>query len=290
MLIDLQLHSHHSDGYLSPKHLAKILANYKIKIASLTDHNSIAGQTEFKLACQNYGIKTINGLELYVKEKNYTFNILWYNYDLNSPELLALLKNTWKRRHTKISKMLIPLYRKGFKIDFDSFLKNHQNYLPINKLADYIWSIPVNRKIIKNNLKIKNPRQEDIVSYCFYPKTGPRLKEARISFSRIVALRKKIGGQIIFAHPALHKKISQDWYAELAKKGLDGLELLSPHHSYNSLVKLSAIARDLNLITTGGSDFHLWADVGTKPRYSWDYFVIQSRQLRKIEKIINKNT
>ncbi len=288
MLIDLQLHSHYSDGYFSPHQIAKLLAKYQIKVASLTDHNSIAGQAEFRLAGQSYGLKTIPGLELYVKEGNYNFNVLWYNFDLNSPELLALLKNTWKRRQTKIAKMIKPLIRRGFKIDFDYFLKKHQNYLPINHLADQIWSIPANRKIIRKKLKDKQPRQEDIVAYCFYPKVGPRLREARISFSRIVSLRKKIGGQLIFAHPALHKKINQEMYADLAKQGLDGLELLSPHHAYNALVKLSAIAKELDLIATGGSDFHLWADVGTRPRYAWDWFRVDSQHLRRINKIIEQ--
>jgi 3',5'-nucleoside bisphosphate phosphatase len=287
MLIDLQLHSKYSDGYLSPSQLARKLASYNVKVASLTDHNSIAGQEEFALACKKYDIKSINGLELYVRHGNYTFNVLWYNYDLNSFELLDLIEPTWVRRRKKVKKIVDSLIERGFKIDLDNFIKKHQNYLPINHLVDHIFSYPKNRRIIKKDLEINNPRENEVISHYFYPKTGLRLKEARVSFERIIEKRKKIGGQIIFAHPALNRRLKKNLILNLKKAGLDGLEVLSPHHSYNSIVYLSSLVKEFDLISTGGSDIHLAAEPGTKPQYAWDYFKIDSRNLSQIDKIIN---
>ena len=286
MLIDLQLHSKYSDGFLSPKSIAKMLDKFEVKIASLTDHNSIAGQKEFQKACTSYGIKTIFGLELYARHNNYTFNVLWYNYDLNSEKLLSLLKRTWKRREKNMLEMIEEVKKKGLQIDEKKFLKEHPNYLPINHLVSYIWKNKKNQAIIRRDLDLKEPREEDIVSHYFYPSSGLKLKEARVSFSRIVKLRDEIGGQLFLAHPCHHKNINKNLIIELKKNGLDGLELLSPHHNYSSVVILSSIIKDLDLIATGGSDFHLPANEGTGPKYSWQWYKIDSKYLRKIRKVI----
>ena len=60
--IDLQFHSTYSDGSLTPTKLVNFLAKQKIKVASLTDHNTVAGLDEFFSACKKKEIKTISGI------------------------------------------------------------------------------------------------------------------------------------------------------------------------------------------------------------------------------------
>ncbi len=43
MLIDLQLHSTYSDGRLTPTEAAKFAVSNNVKVASLTDHNTVGG-------------------------------------------------------------------------------------------------------------------------------------------------------------------------------------------------------------------------------------------------------
>ena len=57
MLIDLQLHSTCSDGYLTPSEVAKTCRERGVKVASLTDHNTVSGQEEFARACKELKIK-----------------------------------------------------------------------------------------------------------------------------------------------------------------------------------------------------------------------------------------
>ncbi len=289
MLIDLQLHSKYSDGSFSPKQLALILSKYGIKIASLTDHNSIAGQLEFRKQANLLGLKTIFGLELYVKFKNYRLNVLWYNYDINSDALRKLLESTQRRRKNNILKALNNLAGSGLVFKLDNYFKKHQNsYLPINSLVREIWKIPKNKRIIKRELANKFPREEDIIGHYFYPKRGPKLNEACISFKRLVKLRKEVGGQLIFAHPALHRKLKDKKLEELIALGLDGLELLSPHHTYNNTMRLASLIKRYKLIASGGSDFHLPAEAGTKVRFPWQWYRMDSDYLRGINKIIKE--
>jgi len=94
MKIDLQFHSTYSDGFFSPTELVGFLVKNKIKVAALTDHNTVKGQDEFKRAAKKANIKVITGMELYVYLEHRHFNILWYNFDYKDPELHDLLRKT----------------------------------------------------------------------------------------------------------------------------------------------------------------------------------------------------
>jgi predicted metal-dependent phosphoesterase TrpH len=62
MLIDLQLHSTYSDGYLTPTQIVKFIAKHGIKVAAITDHNTVSGLYEFRNSCKKYKIKPITGI------------------------------------------------------------------------------------------------------------------------------------------------------------------------------------------------------------------------------------
>ena len=98
MLIDLQLHSTYSDGYLTPAELVSFIAKQGVKAAALTDHNTVGGLGEFERACRARGIKPITGMELYVKLDNKKFNLLWFNFDDKNPELHKMLRAAQIRR------------------------------------------------------------------------------------------------------------------------------------------------------------------------------------------------
>ena len=67
---------------------------------------------------------------------------------------------------------------------------------------------------------------------------------------------------------------------------MDGIEVLSPHHSIGSVMYSQAMARELDFITTGGSDFHRQERESLPIQNSWQYFKVDSKYLRKINKII----
>lgn len=286
MKIDLQIHSLHSDGYHSPAQLARMLKVNNIKVASLTDHNTIAGQQEFAKACRKYGIKAIPGLELYVRYKSRTFNLLWYNYQADSDELQKMLESTWVRRRKIVEKVDTRLRRLGFRFNLDKFIKSHPHYLPVNHWADVLKRSTYNRSIIKKILAESEILEDSIIKELFYPKMGIKLQEARVSLTRVLNLRKQIGGQVILCHPGLNNKLKNNLLAGLLDAGLDGVELLSPHHSISTVAYLSREIKKRELIATAGSDFHLAAPMSLSPRYAWQWFSVESRDLYNIHKII----
>lgn len=287
MLIDLQFHSTYSDGYLTPTQLAKLMTEQGVKIAALTDHNTVSGIYEFKNACKKFGIKAITGIEIYTKLGSKSFNILWYNFDNTSPELHDILRGSQVRRRKLVRNILIKLKEKGFKLNLDKILDKYNHYVPINHVVSDFLSVPQNLARVKKELKKKRIREGDVISEYFRnPKLG-NLHNSLIDLERILKLRKKIGGQIILCHPAKHSYVKADFLEKLKNLGIDGVETLSPHHSLGAILYIQFLARQFDFIETGGSDFHR-AEGGTyRLQKSWDYFKIDSQYLRKIKKIIN---
>lgn len=285
MLIDLQLHSTYSDGYLTPSELAQKLFKQKIKVASLTDHNTVSGLMEFRHECKKYGIKTIPGLELYVKLNNKRFNLLWFNFNYKNPELHKMLRNSQARRRAKVRAMFQKLNKLGFKISTDAILDKYNHYAPINHIIDDILKNKTNRDKIKNDLG-HSAREEEIIRKYFFNKNIGRMNESYINIKHVVALREKIGGQLILNHPGKYNHLQKQFLHKLKELKIDGLEVMSPHHSIGATLYAQFIAMQLGFIMTGGSDFHRYEGNKAPIQSSWEFFKIDSKLLPGVNKIL----
>lgn len=286
MLIDLQVHSNYSDGYFTPTQLAAFLASQGVKIAALTDHNTVGGLTEFRRACRRHKIKPITGVELYVKIKNQKINLLWYNFDETNPELHKLLRSSQIRRRAKARQILKILVRRGFKINVNKTLDKYNHYIALNYLARDLWSVAANRLKIKHELKNQHPREEEIIHEYLHNPEAAKLSNSYIGLERIIKLRRKIGGQLIFNHPGKRNQFKKELLEKLKKIGVDGLEVLSPHHSVGAVMYAQFIAKELGFIMSGGSDFHRLENGHAAIKKSWQYYKIDSKYLKGIKKII----
>jgi predicted metal-dependent phosphoesterase TrpH len=71
----------------------------------------------------------------------------------------------------------------------------------------------------------------------------------------------RAGGIAILAHPGSH--LTRERLSAFAAAGLDGVEVLHPSHSYDDSQRIDAMAGELNLVRSGGSDWH-GADDGAR--------------------------
>lgn len=293
MLIDLQLHSIYSDGYLQPRELVDLIAKNGVKVAALTDHNTLRGLNEFKSACRRHRIKPINGLELYCKYKTKRINILWYNFNEENRDLNKLLEESRYRRVFLVKKALLRLRQRGFKIDEKEILAEFDNYIPINRLSEKIISNKFNYnkvvKALKNKIiSAQGLREEDIIGELFFHKKYERLNESYLDLERVIRIRERAGGQLVFGHPGRYNKYANNITQKLKKIGIDGIEVLSPHHSIGAVLYTQFLAESLDLISTGGSDFHRFEEGSRHIRSSFDWFFVDSKKLRRINEIIGK--
>lgn len=299
MLIDLQLHSNFSDGYLSPTDLVKIYKKRGVKVMSLTDHNTTAGLAEFFKEAKKQKIKPIAGLEIYVKYKRKKMNFLWYNFDKDNLQLQKILEETRRRRIISARNILIKLKRRGYKIDIEKVLADFKYYIPVNRLASKIIENKFNHDLALKNIKIKKKlspnypnsmllplREEDVLGELFFNKKIGSLNESYVNVSRLFDIKKEVGGQIVFCHPGKYNKFAKNITDQLKELGLDGIEVLSPHHNIGAVFYSQFLANKLNLIATGGTDFHLFEGGEYSLQSSSDWFQIDSKYLRRIKEII----
>ena len=86
----------------------------------------------------------------------------------------------------------------------------------------------------------------------FVPRRGARPEE-------VIALIHDAGGLASMAHPGLTRR--DDLLPALVAAGLDALEARHSDHDAQTEVRYRAVARELGILVTGGSDFH-GADAG----------------------------
>ena len=287
MYIDLQLHSTYSDGRMTPTKLADFLSKNNVKVAALTDHNTVAGLDEFFLACEEKGIKPISGIELYVRYGGKRLNFLFYNFNKNNPYFHAFLRKTQIQRRRNVVRALQYWQAHGMEINIEKILSKYNHYIPINGITRAIRKSAHNKKFIKEQLKTKNLHEWEVIKFLFKSKKRYYLDETHVSIHRLKDLHKKIGGQVILGHPGKKKVAGEDIIRMLNHKYINGIEILSPHHDWDIISYYQHKLKGRKLIYTGGSDFHGSDDGSTFISCSWDYFRIKASLLPGIEKIIN---
>ncbi|MBU0722542.1 PHP domain-containing protein [Patescibacteria group bacterium] len=286
MLIDLQLHSTYSDGYLTPSQLVDFLSANNIKTAALTDHNTVGGLNEFRQACLKNKIKPIVGMELYVKLNNIKFNLLWYNFNENHPALHKILRLSQIRRRNQMRRALLKIKKLGLTFNENKILDKYGHYIPLNHIVEDIWQIAENRRQIALGIGVKNPRQHEIISHFFKNEKVNQLRECYINLNQVLKLRKQIGGQLILNHPGKNNRLDKTFIAKLKKLNLDGMEVISPHHTIGAVIYAQYLAKQFKLIMTGGSDYHKNEPGEVAIKNAYAYFKINSKYLEGIDKII----
>lgn len=287
MLIDLQVHSTYSDGYLTPTAVARFLAQQGVKVASLTDHHTLAGWPEFSKACRQLKIKAIPGIELYTRLNNRYINLLWYNLPTDNSEIDKLLVASQQNWLARLRRHIEKLVKAGLLIKkSEAVLAQFTNYVPTNGLIEALLAIPGNRRLVAKQLGGQSFREEEAIGLLLDNKKVGRLRPSCINIERALKLQQKFGGQLVFCHPGKGRIIKTSLMARLKESGVGGLEVLSPHHSLGATMYLQELAERYDLIMTAGSDFHRFEQGSHGLKSAYDYWQADSRHLRRIKEII----
>lgn len=251
-LIDLHMHSSYSDGDLSPDELIKECIKNNIKTISITDHDTIEGNKNISLKYKNNDeIKIISGIELSARVSVGTMHILGYDIDINN----------------RVLNDKIPV------------LKNNSIYHIIGLLTvlkkDYniTFSTEDIKELICSNKNIGRP---DLAKLCIKYGYCKSVSDAfdkylidsyekirsigkGISYKECIDLITVAGGIPVLAHPKTLKLNDNDLLKlikNMKEYGLKGIEVYNSIHTKEDIEKYLKIASDLNLLISGGSDYH----------------------------------
>ena len=268
MIIDLHIHSNHSDGALTVKEIVREAKLRNIGFMSITDHDSIDCQEIAMDLVGKAGIRYVSGVELnvtfshpkYRQGKLVSLDFLGYQFDAKNKALRAKLRQMAEYREKRAAKILSNLNaefeKEGIqqltKRDFEEIQASVDGTLGRPHIADYL----VKKGIVRN-------RQQAFDKYlvrCDVPKYPLYLEEA----SKLV---RNAGGKIVLAHPndphetslvTLTKSLpEQTGIIEDSMLGyIDGVECWHSRSDAQTTRHYINFVKEHGLIMTGGSDCH----------------------------------
>ena len=249
-MIDLHMHSSCSDGILPPAQLMTAAQLAGLSTIALCDHDTVSGVEAAILAGEKLGIEVIPGVELSVCFKGYTdVHLLGYWIDIHAVELTERLDTFAFRRSNRNREIIMAVNQ--------VLQQEHKVPLTIEEveaLADGVMGRPhIARALLQRGYVTG---MEDAFSRylvpCDVPKTYWPMEDALTTIQRV-------GGVAVLAHPTSitrDQRILTELVTELKELGLDGLEVYNTLAAEHEIMFLQTLANRLNLIPTGGSDFH----------------------------------
>jgi predicted metal-dependent phosphoesterase TrpH len=245
---DLHLHSYYSDGTCSPEYLVGKATEIGLASIALTDHNTVRGIPEFLRCAQESGVEAIAGIEFSVDYSGHELHLLALGIgEEHFAEIEDMMDEYLKIREQTNREMVDALRADGYLIDYDVILEKSGNgYINRAHIAaeltekGYTSSI---RDAFKTLLSKESPY--------FRPRRYPD------AFEMIEYIR-SIGAVSILAHPFLQFDESglRTFLTEAKKHGLCGMETVYTEFSEDQIALAKKIAREFDLIESGGSDFH----------------------------------
>ena len=253
-LVDMHTHTNYSDGDLTPLDLIRLAISKNIKILSITDHDSIAGIKSIDKTNKliiNSGIKIINGIELSAKVNKGRMHILGYGIDLNNEQLNNKMRNL---RDNSINSVLSIMEQ--IKRDYEIIF----SYEDIKELinANHNLGRPDLAKLCVK-YGYANTIQDAFDKYLIaaYNKTVKVGKG--LNYQECLEIIINSGGIPVLAHPKsleLNEKELLILLRKMIDYGLKGIEVYHSSHTQDEISYYKNIASKLNLLISGGSDFH----------------------------------
>lgn len=248
-MIDLHTHTTVSDGTDTPAQLVNKALAQGLHALAITDHDAIAGW-DSAIQTLRGKLKLILGAEISCLTKDgISIHMLGLLFDEKNSSIRTMLENNRDERLPRMRKMIELMAADGIPIT----LADVEAAMPVGAtmgrphLADAL----VAKKIIKSRDEAFNGLIDNDSKY-YVAHMAPTPVDA------IKAIR-AAGGVAVIAHPfaSLRGQIlkSEDFLA-LKVAGLSGIEVNHRDQSNEERANLLSIARDLELIVTGSSDYH----------------------------------
>ena len=250
-IIDLHAHSTASDGTYSPAEVAELAKKLGLSAIALTDHDTIDGLDEFQKTGNALGIETIPGIEfaaLWEKHHRPEIHLVGLGFDPAHPALLSRMQEIRQSRDLRNSKMCEKLSSIGLHITIEEVAANAGGEI-------------ITRAHFANVLLQKGyiAKKEDAFSRYISPGLPGYVEREFLTPALCIQTIKEAGGAAILAHPTLYG-LSLEQLEELCEElipyGLDGIECQYSTYSPAETKAITALAEKMDLLPSGGSDFH----------------------------------
>ena len=214
---------------------------------ALTDHDTTAGWQPAADALPA-GLALVRGAELSCSRGGISLHLLAYLFDPEEPEFAGVRRSLRASRLARARQMVDLLAADGHPVTWDQ----------VQDLAEGTVGRPhIAQALMAHGLvsSVDDAFREEWIG------TRGRywVPKAELDVVEGVRLVVGAGGVAVFAHPKASRRgrtVSDDVIALMAGAGLAGLEVDHVDHDESERAHLRGLARELDLVTTGSSDFH----------------------------------
>lgn len=246
---DLHCHSTFSDGTLSPTALAQRAQRNGVTLWALTDHDELAGLPEAQAAAQAQGLDFLTGVEISVSFANTTVHIVGLGFDAAAPGLqqgLADLRNSRGPRAQEMGRLLAAA---GIPGAYEGALQYVGNPALISRthFARHL----VQAGVCKDTYEVFR-------HYLVEGKPG-YVPQRWASLQAAVQWITEAQGVAVIAHPARYGLTAMEEYAlfsSFQSYGGQAVEVVTGSHAPHEYAVYGALAKELGLAVSRGSDFH----------------------------------
>lgn len=247
--IDLHAHTTHSDGTLSPTELVEKAAEIGLAALAVTDHDITSALEEAHAAGDRLGVEILDGCEISTSLPSGVVHILTYGFDVEDADFQGFLADVRTEREARNDALLDKLRELKLPLDRADVAKHavgqiiaRPHFALAMVEAGYVDDV---REAFKRYLHDNGPA---------YVRAQMPEPEAGIE----AAVR--AGGVAVVAHPRSMKLGGKAKYRAVLERyreaGLAGIEVDHPSHDAGMRRTFAELAADLDLVPSGGSDFH----------------------------------
>jgi predicted metal-dependent phosphoesterase TrpH len=250
MRIDLHTHSDRSDGTESPAELVLRAREVGLDVLGLTDHDTTEGWAEAADAAERTGLTLVRGIEISCTYAGSGVHLLAYLPDPAYPPLVEELDRVLAGRNSRLPATLERLRGLGIDIDVPDVRAVAGETAATGRphVADALVSLGV--------VKDRNEAFERFLG----PQGPAYVHRYAADLETMLGTVAAAGGVTVIAHPWAsrhdHSALDVAGLTHLKQVGLSGIEVDHEDHAPAVRQELRSVARELDLVATGSSDYH----------------------------------
>ena len=244
-MIDLHSHTLHSDGDRSPAQLFAEAKTRGVEVLAVTDHDTVFGLEECRVASEAVGVRFVTGIELSCEFHGREVHVLGHFIDPRAPALEQMASGMLAERRERMEKMIALAQQMGF------------SGVTMERVIAASGGENLGRPHLARALvDCGHARSINDAFDRFLGTNGPLwVDRRRLPTAEAIRLVHEAGGTASIAHPGANGVSRQELKA-LAAEALDGVEAWHPEHPPNQAEAFVRWADELGLVVTAGSDYH----------------------------------
>jgi predicted metal-dependent phosphoesterase TrpH len=240
MRFELHCHSTCSDGTETPAQVAARATERAVAVFALTDHDTCAGS-----GVAVAGARSIRGVELSCDDDGRTVHVLAYDRGGAWAVLDDRLAAVREGRRNRMRVMVAKLAQRGIRIDVEPLVAEAERR-------------SVGRPDLARAMVAASAASsvKDAFARHLYDGGPVDIPHRALPLLEALAVAREAGAALALAHPHLYDERSAAMLRKHKAAGLDGIEAFHGAYDPRERSRWLAVADQLGLVCTGGSDWH----------------------------------